>query len=69
MIVKNSVLFEGKKHFLSCYFLSGIWIYADDRDNQGKQYLENITTVKPADVVTSIKQSPVLKGHLFLVLS
>jgi len=26
-------------------------------------------TVKPAHVVTSIKQSPVLKGHLFLVLS
>ena len=27
------------------------------------------STVKPAHVVTSIKQSPVLKGHLFLVLS
>jgi len=26
-------------------------------------------TVKPANVVTSIKQSPVLKGHLFVVLS
>jgi hypothetical protein len=26
-------------------------------------------TVKPAYVVTSIKQSPVLKGHFFLVLS
>jgi len=26
-------------------------------------------TVKPAHAVTSIKQSPVLKGHLFLVLS
>jgi hypothetical protein len=26
-------------------------------------------TVKPAHVVTSIKQSPVLKGHPFLVLS
>ena len=26
-------------------------------------------TVKPAYTVTSIKQSPVLKGHLFLVLS
>jgi hypothetical protein len=26
-------------------------------------------TVKPAYAVTSIKQSPVLKGHLFLVLS
>jgi len=25
--------------------------------------------VKPAHVVTSIKLSPVLKGHLFLVLS
>jgi hypothetical protein len=27
------------------------------------------TTLKPGHVVTSIKQSPVLKGHLFLVLS
>ena len=26
-------------------------------------------TVKPAHAVTSIKQSPVLKSHLFLVLS
>ena len=26
-------------------------------------------TVKPAHVATSIKQSPVLKGHLFLVQS
>jgi hypothetical protein len=32
---------------------------------------ENIKaySVKPAHVVTSIKQSPVLKGHPFLVLS
>jgi hypothetical protein len=28
-----------------------------------------LTTVKPAHVVTSIKQSPVLKGHFFLVQS
>ena len=27
------------------------------------------STVKPAHVVTYIKQSPVLKGHFFLVLS
>jgi hypothetical protein len=27
----------------------------------------SVSTVKPAHVVTSIKQSPVLKGHLFLV--
>ena len=26
-------------------------------------------TVKPACAVTSVKQSPVIKGHLFLVLS
>jgi len=26
-------------------------------------------TVKPAHAVTSIKQSPVLKGHLFLFMS
>ena len=29
----------------------------------------NVYTVKPAHVATSIKQSPVLKGHLFLVQS
>jgi hypothetical protein len=28
-----------------------------------------VNTVKPAHVVTSIKQSPVLKGHIFLILS
>ena len=28
-----------------------------------------LDTVNPAYAVTSIKQSPVLKGHLFLVLS
>jgi hypothetical protein len=28
-----------------------------------------IFIVKPAYAVTSIKQSPVLKGHLFIVLS
>jgi hypothetical protein len=28
-----------------------------------------VITVKPVHVVTSIKQSPVLKGHLFLDLS
>ena len=30
---------------------------------------ECVYTVKPAHVVTSIKQSPVLKGHIFLALS
>ena len=29
----------------------------------------SVYTVKPAHAVTSVKQSPVLKGHLFLVLS
>ena len=29
----------------------------------------NTCTVKPVHVVTSIKQSPVLKGHFFLDLS
>ena len=28
-----------------------------------------MNTVKPAHVVTSIKQSPVLKRHIFLILS
>jgi hypothetical protein len=31
--------------------------------------LNYINTVKPAHVTTSIKQSPVLKGHFFIVLS
>ena len=31
--------------------------------------IEQVSTVKPVHVVTSIKQFPVLKGHLFLVLS
>ena len=31
--------------------------------------LEETDTVKPVHVVTSIKQSPVLKGHHFLFLS
>ena len=32
-------------------------------------YIYTVHTVEPAHVVTSIKQSPVLKGHTFLVLS
>jgi hypothetical protein len=31
-------------------------------------FLLRCTTVKPAHAVTSIKQSPELNGHLFLVL-
>ena len=30
---------------------------------------KSIHTVKPVCVITSIKQSPVLKGHIFLILS
>ena len=33
------------------------------------QYYQMLSRVKPAQKVTCIKQSPVLKGHLFLVLS
>ena len=33
------------------------------------QYIYLLYTVKPAQVITSIKQSPVLKGHIFLVMS
>jgi hypothetical protein len=37
----------------------------------GVQVVQSVLlyTVKPANAVTSITQSPVLKGHLFLVLS
>ena len=31
--------------------------------------MQNRNTVKPAHAVTSIKQSPVLKGHIFVILS
>jgi len=31
-----------------------------------KQHSSNQYTVKPAHVITSIKQSPVFKGHIFL---
>ena len=34
-----------------------------------ENHQQNTTTVKSAHAVTSIKQSPVLKGHLFFVLS
>ena len=33
------------------------------------QVRNNNNTVKPAYAVTFIKQSPVIKGHLFLILS
>ena len=32
-------------------------------------FVEMLYTVKPAHEVTSIKQSPVINGYLFLVLS
>jgi hypothetical protein len=34
-----------------------------------EQFMTQSYTVKPDQAVTSIKQSPVLKGHTFLVLS
>jgi len=37
--------------------------------NQKQQEMDLTYTVKPAHTVTSIKQSHVLKGHPFLVLS
>ena len=40
--------------------------YAMNAEIRGKM---DIYTVKPDHAVTSIKQSPVLKGHIFLVLS
>ena len=66
-----SNLFLGVVHFYI------IWMTWGDRAiNIFQMYLlngacENIKaySVKPAHVVTSIKQSPVLKGHIFLVLS
>ena len=34
-----------------------------------RKYDPYMHTVKPAHAITSIKQSPVLKGHIFFVLS
>jgi hypothetical protein len=42
-------------------------LFTPDLSNSTSE-LTNICTIKPAHVVTSIKQSPVLKGHPFLVL-
>jgi hypothetical protein len=39
------------------------------RETVEDNFIFYVYTVKHAYVVTSIKQSPVLKGHLFLVLS
>ena len=36
--------------------------------SEGLKKVTTYHTVKPAHAVTSIKQSPVLKGHLFLVI-
>jgi hypothetical protein len=36
---------------------------------QSQRQIQQLPTVKPAHVVTSIMQSPVLKGHPFLILS
>ena len=33
------------------------------------EHIQNVHTVKPAHAVTSIKQSPLIKAHIFLVLS
>ena len=39
-----------------------------DADREEKESLK-VCTAKPTHVVTSIKQAPVLKGHIFLVMS
>jgi len=40
-----------------------------DTTHQIQNLVSYIVYIKPAHVVTSIKQPPVLKGHLFFVLS
>jgi len=44
-------------------YITEVWLMKGNRVGNSV-----VNTVKPAHVVTSIKQSPVLKGHLFLVL-
>ena len=61
------------KKYISCYTLM---LKLDIKINLDVSYhltdwstMSYTGTVKPVHVVTSIKQSPVLKGHLLLVLS
>jgi hypothetical protein len=51
---------------LNIYYCNIIEHCDKDKYFNPKKYAYNF---KPAHVVTSIKQSPVLKGHLFLILS
>jgi len=53
-------------------YLGGLAVQSHSLSGKAKLRLAKIIlvhTVKPDHVVTSIKQSPVLKGHNFLVLS
>ena len=57
--------------FCGCLFSQ---IYCCRNDSKNKTLtkitsIQNIYSVKPSHVATSIKQSPVLKGQFFLVLS
>ena len=45
------------------------WFHTDIGINMNHGVLSILYTIKPAHAVTSIKQPPVLKGHIFLVLS
>ena len=58
------MLFKGQRILVFITFLVCRGSQCHDRMGVGFT-----TTVKPADVVTSIKQPPALKGHLLLVLS
>jgi hypothetical protein len=59
---------------LPTHFTDMFWFFVD---KNMLRYIRSLTTpenkqentVKTPQVVTSIKQSPVLKGHLFLILS
>ena len=49
--------------------LTEFWLNNYNAESHSRDSFSQRYTVKPAHAVTSIKQSTVLKGHLFLVLS
>jgi hypothetical protein len=64
---------SSQKNDKFCLQSLGLWsftiVYYENNSTKNKDILTVKITVKPAHAVTSVKQSPVLKGHIFLVLS
>ena len=69
-IISHGNLFD-KARTMYCYVRCYVAATTNSPEKKRKpgEFKKNIFTVKSAHAVTSIKQSPVLKGHIFLVLS